>query len=83
MPFKNYDSFTDCVSEMNNKEIDHAKDIDVVMPKYKFIKYSGNYSKTSGRLWQWYRDEPFIDHNGVIVDIPDDPDNASFNFEQK
>ena len=25
---------------------------------YNLIEYSDNYSKTSGRLWQYYRDEP-------------------------
>ena len=27
------------------------------MPMYQLIKYSDNYSKTSGSLWQYYRDE--------------------------
>ena len=52
--------------------------MDVVMPIYNLIKYSDNYSKTSGSLWQYYRDEPFIDNNGNIIDIPDGPDSASF-----
>ena len=26
------------------------------MPKYKLMEYSANYSKTSGSLWQYYRD---------------------------
>ena len=25
---------------------------------YKLIEYSDNYSKTSGRLWQYYEDDP-------------------------
>ena len=25
---------------------------------YNLIEYSNNYSKTSGNLWQYYRDEP-------------------------
>ena len=25
---------------------------------YNLIEYSDNYSKTSGRLWQYYKDEP-------------------------
>ena len=25
---------------------------------YNLIEYSNNYSKTSGSLWQYYRDEP-------------------------
>ena len=28
------------------------------MPMYNLIEYSDNYSKTSGSLWQCYRDEP-------------------------
>ena len=35
--FKNCAPFTDCISEINNKEIDHANDIDVVMPMYNRI----------------------------------------------
>ena len=56
--FKNCASFTDCISEINNTEIDNAKDIDVVMPIYNLIEYSDKYSKASGSLFQYYRDEP-------------------------
>ena len=28
------------------------------MPMYSLIECSDNYSKTSGRLWQYYKDEP-------------------------
>ena len=28
------------------------------MPMYNLIEYSDYYSKTSGSLWQYYRDEP-------------------------
>ena len=51
--FKNCPPFTDCMSEINNTQIDNAKYIDVIMLKYNLIKYSDNYSKTSGRLWQY------------------------------
>ena len=39
-------------------KIDHAKYIDVVMLMYNLIEYSDNYPKTSGSLWQYYRDDP-------------------------
>ena len=52
--FKNCALFT----EINNTQINNAKYIDVIMPKYNLIEYSDNYSKTSGRLWQYYRDDP-------------------------
>ena len=54
---KNCAPFTDCISEINNTQIDNARDIDVVMTMYDFIEYSDNYSKTCGSLWQYYRDE--------------------------
>ena len=28
------------------------------MQMYNLIEYSDNYAKTSGSLWQYYRDEP-------------------------
>ena len=51
--FKNFWPFTDCISEINNTQIDNAKDIDVVMPIYNLIDYSNHCSKTSGSLWQY------------------------------
>ena len=56
--FKNCAPFTNCISEINNTQIDNAKDIDIVMPMYNLLEYSDNYAKTSGSLWQYYRDEP-------------------------
>ena len=56
--FKNCAAFTNCISEINNTQIDNAKDIDIVMPMYNLIEYSDNYSKMSGSLWQYYRYEP-------------------------
>ena len=48
--FNNCAPFTNCISEINNIEIDNAKDFDIVMPMYNLIEYSDNYSKTSERL---------------------------------
>ena len=42
----------------NNTQIDNARYIDTVMPMYNLIEYSKNYLKTSGSLWQYYRDDP-------------------------
>ena len=41
----------------NNTQVNNAKDLDIDMQKYNLIEYSDNYSKTSGSLWQYYRDE--------------------------
>ena len=56
--FKICAPFINFISEINNTQIDNAKDIDIVMPMYKLIEYSDNYTKTSGSLWQYFRDEP-------------------------
>ena len=55
--FKNCAPFVKCISRINNTEIDNVKDIDIVMPMYTLIEYSNNYSKTSGSLWQYYKDD--------------------------
>ena len=57
--------------------MDHAKYIDVVMLMYNLREYDENYSKKSGSLWQYYRDEPFL-NNEDIIDVTDDLDSASF-----
>ena len=48
--FKNCAPFTNCISKINNTQVDNAKDIDIVMPMYNLIEYRDNYSKTSGSL---------------------------------
>ena len=55
--FKHCAPFTKCISRINNTDIDNAHDIDIVMPMYNLIEYIENYSKTSGRLWQYYKDD--------------------------
>ena len=54
--FTNCLPFTDCISKINNTQMDNAKSINVLMPMYNLIEYSDNYSKASGGLWQYYRD---------------------------
>ena len=56
--FKNCAPFTECISRINSADLDNAQDIDIVMPMYNLTEYSDNYSKTSGSLWQYYKDEP-------------------------
>ena len=45
--FKNCAPFINCISEMNNTQVDNAKDLDIGMPTYNLIEYSDNYVKTS------------------------------------
>ena len=54
------------------------------MPMYNLIEYSDNYSKTSGSLLQFCRDEPFMNNNGAIADFSADNNNiSSLKFQTK
>ena len=58
MVFKNNAPFINCISKINGVKIDNAEDLDVVMPMYNLLEYSKYYRKTTGSLWNCYRDEP-------------------------
>ena len=48
---------------------------------FNLKEYSGNYSKTSGSLWQYFRNDPAL-ANGAIVDFPPaNKNSASFSFK--
>ena len=72
------------MAEINNTQIDDAQDIDIVMPRYNLIEYSDAYSKTSGSLLHYYRDELALDNNNNIIDFPANNNNGtSFKFKEK
>ena len=81
--FKICAPFTICISEINNTQVDNAKDIDIVMPMYNLIKYSHNYSKPSGSLWQYCKDIPAADNNNAIFNFAGNNLTDSFNFKVK
>ena len=81
--FKNCSPFTNCISEINNTQIDNAKDIDIVMNAYNLLEYSDNYSKTSGSLWQYCKDIPAVDNNNTIVGFAENNLTDLFNFKVK
>ena len=56
---------------------------DVVMPMYNLIEYSDTYSKTSGSLWQYWKDIPAVNNNGKIIDINGANATDTFNFKTK
>ena len=55
---KNNAPLINCISKINGIQIDNAEDLDVVMPMYNLIECSKNYRKTTGSLWNYYRDQP-------------------------
>ena len=46
------------------------------MPLYNLIEYSDNYAKTTGSLWQYFRDESVDDDDGI-------EDSKSFKSKTK
>ena len=81
--FKNCAPFTNCISEINNTQIDNAKDIDIAMPMYNLIEYSDNYAKTTGSLWQYCKDIPARDNNDEIIAFETNNLTDSFKFKAK
>ena len=55
--FKNCAPFTRCVTHVNVEHVETAENLDIIMPMYNLIEYSGNYADSSGSLYQFKRDE--------------------------
>ena len=78
--FKNCAPFTNWISEINNTQVNNAKDIDIAMPMYNLIEYSDNYSKTSGSLRQYCKDILAVDNNNATVNFAENNLTDSFKF---
>ena len=68
---KNNTPFISCISKIKGVLIENEEDLYVAMPMYNLLKYSKNYSKTSGSLWNYYRDG--------LTDETNDNDNLNKN----
>ena len=80
MVFKNNAPFTNCASKINVRKIDNAEDLDVLMPMYNLLEHSKNYKKTTGSLWDYYRDEPNSGvNNGITYSVMD---SKSFGYSK-
>ena len=70
LTLKNNVPFISCISKINGELVKNAEDLDIVMPMYHLLEYSKNYEKTSGSLFNYYRDEPneaeIANDNGAI-----------------
>ena len=75
--------FTNCIREINNTQVENAKDIDIGMSMYNLIEYSDNYSKTSGSLSQCCKEISAVDNNNAIVNFAENNLTDSFNFKVK
>ena len=66
LAFKSNAPFVSCISKINNRLIDNAEDLDNVMPMYHLLEFSKSYRKTTGSLWNYYRDESNSGEEGNI-----------------
>ena len=80
LAFKNNAPFTNCISKINNVLIDNAEDLNIVMPMYNLLEYSKIYSKTTGSLWNYYKDKP---NNPPPNNYNADPITNSASFKYK
>ena len=46
------------ISKINNTLNGNTADLDIVIPMYNLLEYSQSYRKTTGGLWNYYKDEP-------------------------
>ena len=61
---KNNAPFISCITGINGELTEDADDLDIVMPMYNLLEYRKNYRKTTGSLYNYYRDELSDDANG-------------------
>ena len=53
------------------------------MPMNNLIEYNDKYFKTSGILWNYYRDEPFLDNSAIDDFAATNNNSASLKFKTK
>ena len=57
LAFQNNAPFVSCILKINNTLIDNVENLDIVMSMYNLVKHSKNYSKTTRKFWNYYRDD--------------------------
>ena len=78
--FKNCAPFTRCATNINDEYVETPKNLDIIMPRYNLIEYSGNYSDSFGSLWQFKRDESLMNDAGNVNNVALD-NSASFKYK--
>ena len=80
---KNNAPFVSYITRINGELIEDAGDLDVVMPMYNLLEYSKNYRKTTGSLYNYYRDE--LDDDADLNDFANRNvvDSSAFKYKSK
>ena len=69
------------ISKINNTLIDNAEDLYITISMYNLIEYSKNYRKTTGSLWNYYRDELTDDTNDINFPNKNVINSESFKYK--
>ena len=80
---KNNPPFVSCITSINGELIEDADDLDIVMSMYNLLKYSKNYRKTIGSLYNYYRDELSNDADNNIFDNIKVINSNTFKYKNK
>ena len=76
-------AFVSCITRINGELIEHADDLDIVMPTYNLLEYSKNYRKTLGSPCNYCRDELSDDaHNDNFANI-NAVNSEAFKYKNK
>ena len=67
--FKNCAPFTRYVTHINDKHVETAEYLDIIMPMYGLLEYSGNYADSSASLYQFKRNESPINDAGNTLNV--------------
>ena len=78
--FKNFSPFTRCVTHLDDKHIETAEKLDLIMNLYNIVEYSDNYLDTTGSLFQYKRQEQPLNNDENIIDVTAD-NSSSFKYK--
>ena len=85
--FKNSAPFFNCTLRINSQLIEHAQDLDIVIPMYNLLYYSKDFRNTTGSFWNYYLDmlKSGYDNNAYLRQriIYPIKDSESFNYKTK
>ena len=80
MQIKKCAPFTRCTTQINDEHFVTAENLDIVMPMYNLIEYADNYADSSGRLYQFKRDESPMGNVGNPLNVALD-NSTSFKYK--
>ena len=80
---KNNASFVSCITRINGELIEDANNLDIVIPMYNLLEYSKNCGKTTGSLYNYYRDELSYDADDNNFDNIKVVNSNTFKYKNK